>query len=674
MSFPNPSHSQFDGVFRDVANGIFVDPNLLHHAMMIQKQTNRPDLLQRNEANRIAAANFYYQQQQQQQHHQQQARIQAASTAYQQQVVVAHGHRSHEQHDPTISNNNTRTPAQDLQVKQQQWQQAGRYAYSQAQQKKPQPQPPSRQVSSSLASQSDSVQAKKAPAQGHGNPISPKSQQRIITDQDWLERETAQLQQMTTKWLKEAKLPASNNRQAKIEWLRLLGQVAAKDETKLKVSLSKHAAMAAAWALYESAPDKITLELYCPLSNLEHLRNVDNEFVRGQANEQGDNTDPSTPVFLGSILCRKTDDFLSKIHALVETLGLEINNANLHGIDIPHYFGCNPKIGENFYFQDNEGKAVIQITGLFTPRTAWRNQLDAMKKQTEVKDKVFTLIEKPQLATKTKHVANATASTTIPAFAPETYLCLWLPADFPRVMQNVRDHLHFGASESIEIQRLLQKCDPQAASLKLEIVKQEFQAIKKMRRMPSKLVTTFALTMALADDPRWMCAVENVAAVFKVMDQLSQYWRSKLLAKKDEVLGLGIPGEGCDETTGLSCSRTALYTVLELLAKRFEPLLGGRLQLNWQPKPNPPKKKRSKIAAPVKANNADSLGTTTLSSEQPNKKQKLSLVPNTKDVEEKKVTPTSVLDSAIFFPDTATNKPSSEPTNQVHGSPSCQDI
>lgn len=117
------------------------------------------------------------------------------------------------------------------------------------------------------------------------------------------------------------------------------------------------------------------------------------------------------------------------------------------------------------------------------------------------------------------------------------------------------------------IQKRLEKGNTDTGNLKVEIFQAELKYAKSMKlSLKEQFCATLALTLAAGSDTFWMNDTELSDDLAKSIKALGTVWRTSLLTKTDEELGIVAPAAN----PGTTSSRDGLYEILGIMGQQFK--------------------------------------------------------------------------------------------------------
>lgn len=161
---------------------------------------------------------------------------------------------------------------------------------------------------------------------------------------------------------------------------------------------------------------------------------------------------------------------------------------------------------------------------------------------------------------------------------------VYLPLFFREELQRMVAHVHEGAGETRDYAIRLKRCTTDSGNLKVLLVAAEWDAIRLKRRgrnlsISESLCATLALIVTMFHDSYWLHDNEDLETAAKTVREIGDYFRSTLMKKTDQELGIGLTSDTADR----ELSRTALCGGLERVKSRFNELSSALFKFNWKP-------------------------------------------------------------------------------------------
>ena len=466
----------------------------------------------------------------------------------------------------------------------------------------------------------------------------------LLSGRDDIAKDQAANKETMQVWLKECPFPgAQANSDDKLKCLKGLQEIhdQTMEDNHYLCDLPDVCDVAME-VLKDHAPDRIVVEFHVKKAQIDQVQEVDTDtaaFAKAAKQDKyghpeyhseaptweayakwlkvQDNGTSST-VCLGRMEGCKTAETVKHVKAWIDHMGLglpfqsaELLNQMAH-LQVCHSWGLTPTLGENLYAPSssfastNQNGAVIQVLVSFRKPTEVSKANHAFTKSLEKQEERSWLTSNPKTYIRVSKRRGSEEEDGDDDDEEEkeqkntvetTDHILWLPAFFEKEVDRVARHFN-GEGESSNIRSRLQKGNTDTGNITFDIFQSNLEHIKGYLDYPSKFCGILALTLVATNRPYWMHDNECYDELPKAVKQLANIWRTVLLKKTDQELGLGIDDPDARKEVGeeMSESRRALYRLLEIRAKAFDdvPTEDGsqKIKLNW--KPGKPRKRKQK--------------------------------------------------------------------------------
>lgn len=262
------------------------------------------------------------------------------------------------------------------------------------------------------------------------------------------------------------------------------------------------------------------------------------------------------------------------------------------------YYELFPKMQENMYYelQDTVGFSVVIkthscATEVEKAEQQFRSGLNLLKRKSLNTEDPKTFILVAKNCRETESSDDSDSEENSPPYLSENYEVLWIPNEYTKHYDRILAHTLWGEGENSTIQCRLAKGTVDAGNLKMQIIRKELNAIQIRANTSSNkeawreaFSATLALTKAAILDVSWMYDNDYPERVADLVGDLASYWRTSLLKKKDEMLGIGINSNQNGASTELSEARKALYLYLRWFELNFlNAGCSANIKFNWKP-------------------------------------------------------------------------------------------
>merc|ERR1719221_767051 len=125
----------------------------------------------------------------------------------------------------------------------------------------------------------------------------------------------------------------------------------------------------------------------------------------------------------------------------------------------------------------------------------------------------------------------------------DTHHILWLPEAWSKIRTRVFNHFMAGEGETESFKHRLNLGTTDGGNLKVSMLEAEFEAFKQARQLSSadKFCIALALVQAARTDDYWMHDNECPDELASVLRDIAKHFRTNLLKKSDEELGIEAP-------------------------------------------------------------------------------------------------------------------------------------